>query len=410
MIYSASSLLLATLVFNAASVWGAPVPVSSDGSPVVRSTGDDILPRKMAIIDVVPHQRSVDSEQVDARDTASSSSESIEARDPLPEVERIVRRFPRQIYHDYYTKRSPSPDDEPVARSPEVVERRFPRRALYERHEARSNPTPPEARSEQPEPADIQRRYPRKVYADLYQKRESSPPINVEARDPAPELTDSGRRFPRQVLAERYVKRQDDAAAPNPAADPAAATTEAAGAPTPAAPTASTSASVTASASTSTATSPVVPPLDLNRIVKDITSGDLNSFQPGTTIKETTLLINKITHISDKGNAAQNAPVVPPVSGGTPASPATPSSSTSAAASPSSTATTGGEAAPAPESTVTPPAAPAQGEADPSTPPAEGTTPPAEGAASRRSLGSVIRRQLGYSGPAWASHLKRNVN
>jgi hypothetical protein len=70
------------------------------------------------------------------------------------------------------------------------------------------------------------------------------------------------------------------------------------------------------------------------------------------------------------------------------------------------------------DSTETPPA-------DPSTaPPAaaaadEATTPsPVTGGdASRRSLGSnqasrqpIIRRQLGYSGPAWASHLKRNVN
>lgn len=395
MIYSASSLFLATLVFNAASVWGAPVPVSSDGLPVVRSTGDDILPR-MKIVDVVPHQRSVDSEQVDARDTASSSS-SIEARDPLPEIEQIVRRFPRKVYQDYYTKRalSPTPDTEPVARSPEVVERRFPRRALYERHEERSNPAPPEARSEQAEPADIQRRYPRKVYADYYQKRESSPPTVVEARQPAPELTDSGRRFPRQVLAERYVKRQDDATAANPPADapPAAVETPAAN-PTPVVPTASTS--VSASASTATATSPIVPPLDLNRIVKDITSGDLNSFQPGTTIKETTLLINKITHIDNKGSADQNAPVVPPVVPGTPASSsATPTSSSATAATASPTAA--GDV-PAPESATTPPAAPVN-EAN-----------PVEGGASRRSLGSVIRRQLGYSGPAWASHLKRSDN
>lgn len=417
------------------------IRVSRDSSPVVRSTGEDILPRKMTIIDVP--------QRVDARDTASSSSASLEARDPLPEVERIVRRYPRRIYQDFYEKRSPSPspDDEssppPVARSAEVVERRFPRRALYERHEARSNPAPPEARSD-PEPSDIQRRYPRKVYADYYQKRESSPPI-VEARDPAPELTDSGRRFPRRVYAEHYEKRQED-----PAADPAPATDAPADTspvePTATTPTVSVSASVSASASTSRPTSAnVVPaPLDVNAVINKITSEDTNSYAPGTTIKETTLFVNKITHISDKGTN-DSEPVVPPASGTEPAtpssSPATPSSSASAtsstdSAAPSATPTapaTGDEpvtpppAAAAAESTdtpPTPPVTPTEGAADPSTPSAapadEATTPPpvTGGDASRRSLGGsnqasrqpIIRRQLGYSGPAWASHLKRNVN
>jgi len=425
MIYSASSLLLATLVFNAASVWGAPVSVSNDGSPVVRSTGEDILPRKT--IDVLPRVRSIDLQLLHARDTASSSSASLEARDPLPEVQRMVRRFPRKVYEDFYTKRSPSPSPDGESSPPEVVERRFPRRALYERHESRSNPAPPEARSD-PEPSDIQRRYPRKVYADYYQKRESSPPINVEARNPAPELTDSGRRFPRRVYAEHYAKRQEDPAtaaadpAPAPAADATAAT------PTAAEPSALVSASVSSSASTSTATSATVaPPLDINAIMKDIASSDVNSFQPGTTIKETTLLVNKITHISDKGTAGQN----PPASGvnpGTPESPATPSSSAAAASSSAPAAPVATLTPATGDAPVTPPVAaaanPESTETPPETPPAapadEATPPPAAAAgdASRRSLGGsnqasrqpIIRRQLGYSGPAWASHLKRNVN
>ncbi|KAG6276974.1 hypothetical protein E4U46_001101 [Claviceps purpurea] len=342
MIYPASTLILATLVFNAASVLGAPVRIPSASPPVARALADDpVLPRKVEIVDVPARMRSLDDDPMDARSAPeidirdTASSESIEARDPLPEVEEIVRRYPRKVYHDFYQKRS-QPSAPPEKRAPEPdtpqIERRFPRRSLYERYQKRSEPASPpvEARAQAAEPPELQqRRYPRKVYADYYEKRSTppSPPEQPVAREPAPEPeTVQARRFPREVYMKHYERRQADPVkhygrqAETPESAPADATTpDAATPPTDpaAAPAQPSGAAVSGGAAVvqppQASSPPVTPlnststPLDVNALFHNITSNDAG-FQPGTTIQETTVLVHKITHISEP----QQKPRLPP--------------------------------------------------------------------------------------------------
>lgn len=482
MIYPASTLLLATLVFNAASVLGAPVRIRPASQPVARAVVDDpVLPRGgVQVTEIKSHQRSLDdgpldsrsirtreiSPEIGTRDTAPSDS-SLEARDSLPEVEKIVRRFPRRGLEDFYRRRS-QPSEPPTARSPSPepvapveVERRFPRRALYERHEQRSQPAPPEARAEKAEPAQVQRRYPRAIYAKHYERSTPSEPIPVEAREPAPappaEPETLNRRFPRQVYAELYERQTgttDPAGKPT-GNTPSGTTPDASPSAVPSAvPSAAPSTPDNSAANGTTTTTseqiktPAGTPLDLNALVQNITtSNNKGSFQPGTTIKETTLLVNKVTHISEPKKEA--TPVKPdPV---TPSKPATPVES--AAPSTSSPASGGepleDESKPKDNKPVvgTDPAGTPTGttpdtkpvEPSPSSAPAaqasgtptetsekETTSAASENvqrdiesseSTTRRSLGSdqatpdstIRRRNLGYSGPAWASYTKRTV-
>jgi neural Wiskott-Aldrich syndrome protein len=310
MISSASTLLLATLIFNAASVFGAPV----------RYPDADMVVRAEITEPVVPRARFASSREVpEVRDTVPPP---VEKREASTEDSNLPRRFPRRVYHDFYQKRADSVEP-PVARAPKP---------------------------------DSERRFPRRVYSDLYAERADTPPV---ARAEKPEME---RRYPRRAL---FEKRHDTAA--------------------PAVPTA------------------VANSTDTTAVIKNFIDSTTNqTLQPGTTIKETTVLMNKVTYVSDK-----NAPAPPsnqcnpaPAAGtsssasGTPTaaatSVATSASATSAAATSASASATGtavptssADPAATPSSATSSSGAqptPAPGAADPNAPGAAGPSAPAPAA------------------------------
>lgn len=244
MISSASTLLLATLVFNAASVFGAPV----------RYPNADMAVRAEITEPVVPRVRFASSREVpEVRDTVPPP---VQKREASTEDANLPRRFPRRVYHDFYQKRA-DPVEPPVARAPKP---------------------------------DSERRFPRRVYKDLHAERADTPPV-ARAEKPQTEP-----RYPRRAL---YEKRHDTAA--------------------PAVPTA------------------VANSTDTTAVIKNFIDSTTNqTLQPGTTIKETTVLMNKVTYVSDKNapapanNQCNPAPAAgsSSIPSGTPTSVATSASST----------------------------------------------------------------------------------
>ncbi|TFK27807.1 hypothetical protein FA15DRAFT_753996 [Coprinopsis marcescibilis] len=399
MIYPAT-LILATLVFNAASGLGAPVRVTQS-THVSRADSDDLAARKV-IVDVPARVRSV--EATSENDTRDTSSQPIEARDSLPEVDRLVRRFPRRHLADFYRRSTQPEARSPVeARSEQIeapeLQRRYPRRGLAEMYEKRATPPSeePVARSEQDEP--LYRRFPRKVYADNVKRQEETP-----AGEPTPAASES-------------PAATADGAAPTGDAAASSSAPAATGAPT---------ATATVSVSTATATiapsTPLTPgnpgtPANLDVLIANITSTADDGFQEGTTIKETTLFVNKITHISGtKDKAAQNIVESKVIATTVTATPSAPTATASSEAAPSAAVTgTPVEGAPAAES----PSATSAPEAQPTTtaaaaggePAATGeAVPSGEPSAAGAARRANIRRNVGFSGAAYASYAKRNVN
>ncbi|KAF8150887.1 hypothetical protein B0H34DRAFT_801800 [Crassisporium funariophilum] len=124
MISSASTLFLATLVFNAASVFGAPLRYpDARAEVVVRAEIAPVQPvARAAVVDVQPVRRRSKLGSVNRRSARIVSErepppEFPEARDILDDVEvvekretdQLQRRYPRRVYHDFYVKRSPEP-------------------------------------------------------------------------------------------------------------------------------------------------------------------------------------------------------------------------------------------------------------------------------------------------------------
>ncbi|EDR08602.1 uncharacterized protein LACBIDRAFT_294125 [Laccaria bicolor S238N-H82] len=242
MISSASTLLLATLVFNAASVFGAPI----------RYTDADMVVRAEITEPVVPKVRFASSREVpEVRDTVPPL---VAKREASTEDSNLPRRFPRRVYHDFYQKRA-DPVEPPVARAPKP---------------------------------DSERRFPRRVYSDLHAERADTPPV---ARAEKPE---SERRYPRRAL---FEKRHDTAA--------------------PAVPTA------------------VANSTDTTAVIKNFIDSTTNqTLQPGTTIKETTVLMNKVTYVSDKiapAPPANNQCNQPPAAGSSSSPSGTPTAATTSA-------------------------------------------------------------------------------
>jgi hypothetical protein len=412
---SSTTLMLATLVFNAATVLGAPIRIPTAPEVVVRATVDDpILPR-VEVVDVQPvRKRSVEGNanrprlareiepEQDTRDTAST--ESVSLRDSLPEVEEIVRRYPRRALHDFYAKRSPEPSSssghtpQAIPRSepaPELT-RRFPRRALHDRYAQRSEPAPPstEARSEGTDPDP---HFQRRENPELFEKRsapttsdnlprepepEPSPaPVPEPAPEPVvkPQEQEQRRSFPRRVLAEKYEKRQE-APPPLEEAPPVS--------PTP----------TSAPTATPTATGANV---DFNKVIGD-------AINAGTTVglkvdpppsnadpkssednkrKETKITI----HIIQQENS--NRKVEPnPASTSTSSAPgSTPT------ASPTSTSTTAPSPSPSPEADGN--SKPTDGETD--KPKEEGSEkPPAEGSTDEKDADGAARKEKPATGAA----------
>jgi len=151
MISSASTILLATLVFNAASVFGAPI----------RYPNADMAVRADITEPVVPRARFASSREVpEVRDTVLPP---VEKREASTEDSNLSRRFPRRVYHDFYQKRA-DPVEPPVARAPKPdSERRFPRRVYHDLLAERADT--PVARAEKQE---NERRYARRA---LFEKR-----------------------------------------------------------------------------------------------------------------------------------------------------------------------------------------------------------------------------------------------
>lgn len=446
---SSTTLMLATLVFNAALVFGAPVRIPTVPEVAVRAVVDEpILPR-VAIVDVQPeHKRSVDgtngrprlareiAPELDTREPASP--ESVEIRDSLPEVEKIARRYPRRSLFEFYEKRSPEPSPAPSdpAAQPEIrsapaepqpeLTRRFPRRVYHDYYAKRAEPAPLEARSEEPAPAapQLQRRYPRRVYAEYYEKR-SAPPTDNVPREPAPEPAPAPEPVPEPAPEpapepvaskpqeqerqhspravdepEDYVKRQEEGGPQTPPETPPPApesqTTTTTSSPSP---TATPPASGTTTSPTTAPTTPSTVPanLDFNRVIADaIVKGNSNTVHEGpagktNSYKDTTITIK----ITQQENSDRK--LYPAQPGSTP--PVSPPSSTTGdgkgspangGASPTSTSSTTAAPTGTPTSESTPP--PPSGSPG-STPPADATTPPPDGgegapaAASRRDLG-----------------------
>jgi hypothetical protein len=136
-----ATLILAALVFNAASVLGAPIRAPA-AQLSVRAMVDTPVARGIEFETVVPSARELESD-IDTRDTAS-----------LPEIEQVYRRYPRRVLQEYYEKRS-QPEVRDVA--PEAG-RRFARRELFERHaelEKRQAPPPAPLPSTPVLPAEV---------------------------------------------------------------------------------------------------------------------------------------------------------------------------------------------------------------------------------------------------------------
>ncbi|KAJ2926054.1 hypothetical protein H1R20_g11030, partial [Candolleomyces eurysporus] len=476
---SSTTLILATLVFNAASVLGAPIRIPTAPEVAVRAAVDEpILPR-VEIVDVQPeHKRSVDgtsSRPRLAREIAPehttrepASPESVEMRDSLPEVEKIVRRYPRRSLFEFYQKRSPEPSPAPSDPAAQLetrsapaepeLQRRYPRRVYHDYYAKRAEPAPPEARSEAPAPdaPQLQRRYPRRGLAEYYEKRSAPPTDNVRrepspepAPEPAPEPVPEPAPEPAPVKPqeqEHHVrevepptdyleKRQEESEGSQtpPEAPPAGETTTTSSAsPTATLPGtplggATTTSTTTSTTSAATPTSGVPQNLDFNRVIADaIVKGNSNTVHEGpngktNSYKDTTIMIKitqqensdrKLDPVPSSSNAAPTPTSTDKGSAGTGGATATSTSSTSSTA--SATATP-------PPSTETPPSG---STGDDSTKPADtgASTPPpdgGEGAAaqeSRRDLGEdnaaaqpIKKRTLGLSGALWATWSRRNA-
>ncbi|RXW25524.1 hypothetical protein EST38_g343 [Candolleomyces aberdarensis] len=476
---SSTTLILATLVFNAASVLGAPIRIPTAPEVAVRAAVDDpILPR-VEIVDVQPeHKRSVDgtsSRPRLAREIAPehtprepASPESVEMRDSLPEVEEIVRRFPRRSLFEFYQKRSsepsPAPSD-PAAQletrsapaEPELS-RRYPRRVYHDYYAKRAEPTPPEARSEAPAPdaPQLQRRYPRRVLAEYYEKRSAPPtdhvlprepspepapePVPEAAPEPAPVKPQEQERHAREVEAptEYLEKRQEESeGSPTTTEAPPAGETTTTSSPSPTATLPGTPLPTGGATTTSTSTTSVPTPptsgvpqtLDFNRVIADaIVKGNSNTVHEGpngktNSYKDTTIMIK----ITQQENSDRKLDPVPSSSNAapTPTSTDTKGSASKGGATPTSTSSTSSTAsatATPPPSTETPPPSGSTGD-DSTTKPADtgASTPPpdgGEGAAqeSRRDLGEdnaaaqpIKKRTLGLSGALWATWSRRNA-
>jgi len=135
------------LVFNAASVFGAPIRFPDASSEVTARTEvvRPVVPIARGIVDLndVRSRRSVvpRARLLEVRDLLE---EVIESREPVEQRadEPIMRRYPRQVYHDFYEKRAPEPAPVPAPVVEETtVVRRYPRRALYDLHEKREPAT-----------------------------------------------------------------------------------------------------------------------------------------------------------------------------------------------------------------------------------------------------------------------------
>jgi len=119
MIAQTSTLFLATLVFGAASVAGAPIRVSDTLSEsVARSEIPAAQPVSRAIVDVPDHRRRSNPDGMTRR-SARLIYERDEpfatpvAREPFdiavePTTEEIQRRYPRRYIRDFYEKREPA--------------------------------------------------------------------------------------------------------------------------------------------------------------------------------------------------------------------------------------------------------------------------------------------------------------
>jgi len=159
MISSASTLLLATLVFNAATVYGAPISiVDSSSEPVARAEiSTPVQPVvARAIVDMQDNRRRSQLGYITRRMARLSERdeplpEAVVAREPEPVVESREHRYPRRVYHDFYVKREPEP--EPVV--PVVV----------------------------PVVESREHRYPRRVYHDFYEKREPATTITETTKE-----------------------------------------------------------------------------------------------------------------------------------------------------------------------------------------------------------------------------------
>lgn len=141
MISSASTLLLATLVFNAATVYGAPIRiVDTTSEPIARaemSTPVQPVVARAPIVDVQDNRRRSQLGHITRRlarlvsERDEPLTEAVVAREPEPVVESREHRYPRRVYHDFY-EREPEPVVPAVAPVVESRERRYPRQVYHD--------------------------------------------------------------------------------------------------------------------------------------------------------------------------------------------------------------------------------------------------------------------------------------
>ncbi|KAJ3501602.1 hypothetical protein NLJ89_g9263 [Agrocybe chaxingu] len=113
MISSASTLFIASLVFNAASVLGAPIRIPDAGSQVTARTDIPVQPARPAIVDLQSGHRKR------SRVVAIPRARFVAERDVTPVTEAIETRQPLDIAVPAVEKR----DEEPT------IQRRYPRRS-----------------------------------------------------------------------------------------------------------------------------------------------------------------------------------------------------------------------------------------------------------------------------------------
>jgi len=158
MISSAKTLFLATLVFNAATVFGAPIRnVDTSSESVARAEmSTPVQPvARAAIVDVQDNRRRSRLGHITRRSARLVSERDDNQNDVAPVVNEVgpmpvVRehRYPRQaLYdrHENHEKRKPAVTVLGMTAAPAPVaeprERRYPRRVLHDRHEKREPAT-----------------------------------------------------------------------------------------------------------------------------------------------------------------------------------------------------------------------------------------------------------------------------
>jgi len=416
MISSASTLLLATLVFNAASVFGAPLrypdvrsetvaraEISAPVQPVARAAIVDVQPvRQRSNLGSINRrsarlvsERETSSEYPEARDTLDNL-EPVEKR----ETEQPQRRYPRRVYHEFYEKRSPEPV---TTREAEQPQRRYPRRVYHDLYEKRS-----------PEPATTIKETTLVITKTTVHDTPADaaalnpPPATGGAPPPVvpPVVPGTGTESTIVSLSQTVTLNGADAAK----ATPATTTTSTAGTEV----TGTNGATVTIGGDSAPTPPPVAgavvdtpppaagapgdapPPASSDAAGATTTATTTSATETSTGTPTSTASTGDATPATDATKPADDKPAPD-----APADDKSPGATTGDDKTPPATDPTAATDKTPPATTDTPPAAPADGGADPAA---------AESRRAVKASNQPIMRRLAFSGASWATAIRRQVN